>query len=233
MTEEERNKKQQRFNKYVSPSGECLIWNGCRFSNGYGAFKISDRTITAHRASYMLAHNLDSFPSSFVLCHKCDNPLCVRPEHLSLGTQGENLRNMVSKGRHWNTQKTHCRYGHPYEGENLVIQKNGRRSCRRCARIICINIKLKRRGKKPLHRPLPQIGHRHLNHVRGFSDGAGSKEISPAYENDMDYTSGYYAGQKAKRDFTLSSSKKYKVKISETIPLPPLTSITDCAKVNG
>jgi hypothetical protein len=73
--------------------------------------------------------------------HHCDNPPCENVEHLYEGTQVENVRDMMRRGRHGNTKKTHCPYGHEYTAENTYIW-NGRRNCR-----ICIN----RRTNKYYH----------------------------------------------------------------------------------
>jgi len=69
--------------------------------------------------------------------HACDNRRCINPDHLLLGTVGDNVRDMVAKGRDPKTQsrKTHCLKGHPYDEENTLIIKGGRkRVCRICNR---------------------------------------------------------------------------------------------------
>jgi hypothetical protein len=66
--------------------------------------------------------------------HKCDHPLCIEITHLRLGTQRDNIHDMMRKGRHrnQNTGKTHCKRGHPLKGDNVRIKKDGRRNCRAC-----------------------------------------------------------------------------------------------------
>lgn len=75
----------------------CWIWLGS-LNTGYGQFRREDGSIIlTHRYSYLL-HN-DSAIDGLVVMHKCDNPRCVNPEHLMLGTQAENVKDMIVKGR--------------------------------------------------------------------------------------------------------------------------------------
>lgn len=71
--------------------------------------------------------------------HRCDNPPCINPEHLFLGTRADNIADMCAKGRHWEAAKTECKNGHPFDEGNtrLYVMKNGRtrRVCRACERV--------------------------------------------------------------------------------------------------
>lgn len=77
--------------------GECWEWMGGRFPTGYGACWDGDRTGKAHRISWEMAHG--SIPNGMCVLHRCDNPPCVNPDHLFLGTIDDNNRDMMAKGR--------------------------------------------------------------------------------------------------------------------------------------
>ena len=91
-----------RFRRYVEEhDGEsCWGWLASHFPNGYGSFnpKGSAR-IGTHRFAYMLAHGIDSIPDGQSVLHRCDNPGCVRPDHLFLGSPADNMLDKVAKSR--------------------------------------------------------------------------------------------------------------------------------------
>jgi len=80
----------------LSPD-ECWEWKAGTFKSGYGAFFIDGNNEGAHRVSWKI-HN-GKIPEGLSVLHKCDNPLCVNPDHLFLGTQEDNMTDKVSKGR--------------------------------------------------------------------------------------------------------------------------------------
>lgn len=86
-------------------SGTCLLWPGATDVDGYAYFKRKGhRSRRAHRAAYEAVNGRP--PPGFVVMHTCDNPRCVAPAHLIPGTQADNIRDMIAKGRR----------GKPYPG---------------------------------------------------------------------------------------------------------------------
>lgn len=86
-----------RFWEKVDTSGDCWIWTGSKNPNGYGQLTIDNRCTTAHRVSWAI-HN-GGIPDGLHVLHHCDNPACIRPEHLFLGTHTDNMRDAAAKGR--------------------------------------------------------------------------------------------------------------------------------------
>lgn len=66
----------------------------------YGTFWFKNKNIMAHRLSWMISNNVEEFPQGKVICHSCDNRICVNPAHLWLGTQKDNQYDSIAKGRH-------------------------------------------------------------------------------------------------------------------------------------
>jgi hypothetical protein len=99
---------------------------------------INGKHESAHRFSWIL-HNgqipriKDADYRGTCILHKCDNPLCVNPKHLFLGTHTENMQDKAAKGR--SRKKTICHAGHEYSVKNTYISKRGARHCRECHRI--------------------------------------------------------------------------------------------------
>lgn len=103
----------------------CWTWTAKTEPKGYGRW----RSTLAHRESWRRASG--DIPGGLWVLHHCDNPPCVNPAHLYLGTVVENVRDMIERGRNFiPAPKTHCNRGHELAGENLQIA--GRRKQRRC-----------------------------------------------------------------------------------------------------
>jgi len=108
--------------------GNCWIWTAGT-DRKYGLFYFLGKQEKAHRASFVIAGG--KLESGKMVCHHCDNKLCVRPSHLFQGTPLDNLMDCINKGRM--PVKTHCAKGHPFEGDNLIVRKKEHgRGCRIC-----------------------------------------------------------------------------------------------------
>lgn len=119
---------------------------------GHGQIGGPGRSVLlVHRVSY--EHHKGPIPPGMLVCHRCDNGACVNPDHLFLGTQLDNMRDALAKGRLAAQQKTHCLHGHPFAGENLSLRRNHRgnvvRVCLTCDRR---RSREKRRRQKELER---------------------------------------------------------------------------------
>lgn len=124
----------------------CWIWTGSAQKSGYGKISTGPSGILkrANRVSFELY--VGEIPDGIFVCHKCDNPWCVNPDHLFLGTPKENTADAIAKGRMStpkcgaaNKAKTHCVHGHEFTPENTYIYSSGLRCCKECN-------KLKHRG---------------------------------------------------------------------------------------
>ena len=111
---------------------ECIEWRGTRTRSGYGQKVIKGKRYRTHRLAYEWANG--PIPKGMLVLHSCDNPACCNPNHLFLGTQSDNMRDCANKGRLSTQKRTHCPSGHPYTGDNLLIDKHGHRYCWECKR---------------------------------------------------------------------------------------------------
>ncbi len=107
-----------RFWPKVLKTDNCWLWQGAtNGQTGHGQFGIDHGHVYAHRYSYELAHG--PIPPGVMVRHKCDNPPCVNPDHLTLGTSQQNVHDMVSRGR------THLQ-AHPEKARRGQAHHNAR-----------------------------------------------------------------------------------------------------------
>lgn len=128
----------ERFeSRLLETTSGCLEWTGSRNADGYGSATRGRSSALAHRLAWELAYG--PIPQGRLVCHRCDNPPCCNPEHLFLGTQSDNMRDMAAKGRSSGQKVTHCAHGHEFDEANtkMIRRKNGRyqRRCRTCEKV--------------------------------------------------------------------------------------------------
>lgn len=117
-------------NTSPEPNTGCWLWTESVDTSGYANCKINRKTGTVHR---LMAKLCGMRITGKEVMHSCDQPSCINPRHLAIGTHADNMVSMRARGRHPFLSKTHCPNGHPYSGANLRKQGN-RRICRECAR---------------------------------------------------------------------------------------------------
>ena len=88
----------QRFWEKVDKSGSCWIWKAQIDRDGYGKINVGIRKQSAHRVSYEI--RFGKIPHGMCVLHTCDNPSCVNPDHLFVGTNADNMKDRDAKGRH-------------------------------------------------------------------------------------------------------------------------------------
>lgn len=112
------------------PNSGCWLWTGSLDRDGYGQARYRGVVRRAHRIIYETERG--PIPAGLVLDHKCRNPGCVNPDHLEPVTQAVNLRRSPATLNSVNAAKTHCKYGHPFDGADSY----GRRLCSACRSVV-------------------------------------------------------------------------------------------------
>lgn len=87
----------QRFWDKVDKTDGCWLWTAARNTKGYGRFRVDGNLVSPHRFAYEL--EVGPIPNGLWVLHHCDNPRCVNPGHLFLGTHSDNMRDSFAKGR--------------------------------------------------------------------------------------------------------------------------------------
>lgn len=137
----------------------CLSWAGSVQKSGYGEILVGGKKRRVHRVAYEAVFG--PIPDGMVICHICDNPLCINPRHLVAATQRENIRDASVKGRMKREVKTHCVAGHKFDSDNTYIYR-GRRECKQCQL---------RRGREHYRRQIHKIPISNMKRTSGEEYG--------------------------------------------------------------
>lgn len=138
----------ERFEKkYIpEPNSGCWLWTGSIDPKGYGQIRMPGPhkrgrlRIASHVSLELVGREV---PAGMEACHSCDNPGCVNPDHIFIGTHRENMHDSLRKGRaskpppsiRGRGLKTYCHRGHLLAGDNLYWFGDGYRGCRECRKI--------------------------------------------------------------------------------------------------
>lgn len=132
------------------PNSGCWLWTAGLGGSGYGALRYGTPT-RAHRVSYMVF--VGPITDGLFVCHRCDTPLCVNPDHLFLGTAKDNAVDAMRKGRLCHQHQTHCANGHERTPENVHVFQRKRSTvtlCKICCRVNATKSQRKMRARKRL-----------------------------------------------------------------------------------
>lgn len=98
----------------------CWTWVACRNKDGYGIMQINNKSTLAHRTAWELCNG--PIPARTCVLHKCDNRSCINPSHLFLGSQQDNITDMMNKGRHVASKGEHSGVSKLTEKDVLAIR---------------------------------------------------------------------------------------------------------------
>lgn len=118
-------------------NSECWLWTGLRSTRGYGSIRYNGKMCIASRICYEIHHG--PIPSGLCVCHTCDNPPCVNPSHLFLGTSADNAADRDAKGRH-NPARGSAHGGAKLTWHDVDYIRRARETLRQLARKFGISI---------------------------------------------------------------------------------------------
>ena len=119
---------EERFWEKVNKTDDCWEWTAHKLFNGYGRFSVHGKPDYSHRIAWQLASG--KYPTGKQVLHTCDNPGCVKIDHLFLGTLRENMADRGAKNRQMNSQKFECRHG--FKFSYTATNKRTAKDCVTC-----------------------------------------------------------------------------------------------------
>jgi hypothetical protein len=122
MTDQETIKSRLLSRVVVDQATGCWNWTGSKIKFGYGRMGVDGRTYCTHRLSYQVF--VGDIPEGLCVCHKCDNPSCINPVHLFLGTHSENMLDAYRKGRVSPPEGDKVQYKKGHKAFNRVLPDN-------------------------------------------------------------------------------------------------------------
>ena len=122
----------ERFYSRFQKGAGCWNWTGSKNSWGYGCIRYNQKNDGAHRVAWILKYG--KIPKGLCVLHRCDNPACVRPDHLFLGTQMDNMQDRKKKGKYNVPEMAICKRGHKINEKSDLYITAGQSNCRKCYR---------------------------------------------------------------------------------------------------
>ena len=117
----------RRLLRSVRQAGDCVVWAKATNAHGYGVMRVAGGNQLAHRVAWSVLRG--AIPPGMVVCHSCDNPPCVNPTHLFVGSMADNNADKRAKGREWHpaklTPEDRAEIAHRYVGGRGIRHSNG------------------------------------------------------------------------------------------------------------